>query len=114
MTPLRGWDFAHGFCEIKHNGESDDCPDEEDLEIMQYTGLKDKNGKEIYEGDIVKFEYPPLRKRVGYIEFSNGAFGITNPDKLKTGMEGKDLTEIIQPFIQLEVIGNIYETKQTK
>lgn len=77
-------------------------------EVMQYTGLKDKNGKEIYEGDIVDFRQG---ERILYILFNNGQWNLcqylNEPDK-----DYRHLSYYINHDGPIEVIGNIYENPE--
>lgn len=70
-----------------------------DIELMECTGIKDKNGKEIYEGDIVEFysnvEDEIITEKVEY------HFGIYRAGDYFVG----------KIYNKCEVIGNIYENK---
>ena len=77
--------------------------------VMEYTGLKDKNGKEIYEGDIVKFySFTTLREYdICKIKWSDTCVTYTAVDKFDEEYFIEKLDEKL-----LEVIGNIYENPE--
>lgn len=79
--------------------------------IMQSTGLFDKSGKEIYEGDAVQFEdcYEAsdfLYINTGIIEWCQGGFHITN----RHSVTMEDL--LCEESLDVEIIGNIYENPE--
>ena len=81
----------------------------------QYIGLKDKNGKEIYEFDIVNL---PIGQ-FGVIEFDKGLFGINldfgTDRKTMLGSWGSEtnLRQLYDGYYrEIEVIGNIYENSE--
>jgi uncharacterized phage protein (TIGR01671 family) len=75
----------------------------DDIELMQYTGLKDKNGEEIYEGDIVHDSTCDLTWAVTWNEESGG-YG--EPAKYPKNFLYKSLEKYF------EVLGNIYENPE--
>lgn len=83
----------------------------EEFKLMQSTGLKDKNGKEIFEGDIVKYKSGcnTYAEEVAY-DKNFAVFGVmgANTDIIFTFEE---LFEDIS-IKSLEVIGNIYDNPE--
>jgi hypothetical protein len=79
-------------------------PEQRPFEVMQYTGLKDRKGKDIFEGDIV------AEGTINYVvAFYAGSW------RLKQNIDGdtwwKSLYRYVANF-RVEVIGNIYENPE--
>ena len=142
---FRAWDEQHkimhyDFQFIKSGDEGNDWivfrSDEQDtpinecivnpyfrqqLKIMQYTGLKDKAGKEIYEGDIVLFNYDPIDKattgrdvkyKIEYVEAMFQTICIDGLDNQYDSLNDYVLTTHDIKQFSGEVIGNIHENPE--
>ena len=96
------------FCNCEIDARSFEETEIEEVILMQSTGLKDKNGQEIFEGDIVQFEDCSeasdfLYINTGIIEWCQGGFHVTNRDSVLM----EDLLD--GDSLDVTILGSVYE-----
>ena len=85
---------------------------DEDAILMQSTGLKDKNGKEIFEGDVIAIEVDDTETPINARVFQNSKIGILMFHVFE-GNEDVPMVELLEDnSVAFEIIGNIYENPE--
>ena len=79
----------------------------DNIEVMQYTGLEDRNGVKIFEGDIVKNVRNGISRKV-YWDTYCASFHLSKQGKKESNV---DYWSLSNPQWNYEVIGNIYQNK---
>lgn len=111
MYVVNGLYFDRGMVQYANNDNAIRLIKLENIILMQSTGLKDKNGKEIFEGDIVRMRNPRDRRQIGMFQVVR----VANSPML--GLLDKKLTtEIFNLYEHMrnyyEILGNIYENPE--
>jgi uncharacterized phage protein (TIGR01671 family) len=110
VIKFRAWDKEEKkmYFDVQNNYDNireQTCFQDNNLEFMQFTGLHDKNGKEIYEGDIVKMGTDKdMKFYISVIVYEAPEFLCKN---------GKNLNTLFRNWeYGYEVIGNIHENPE--
>ena len=131
MWKVEAIDFGRNGVDLRDDqGKGVYVEDSKELQLMQFTGLEDKQWKEIYEGDIVKFKSSEQGKQSEFYEqkhivnFGNGGFyvgsiyfsecnrGEGNNFYRNTHTRGALDRDLYYVDFDFEVIGNIYENPE--
>ena len=100
IKEMKVWDFRDVW-------ESELMPDFDDYDLMQFTGLLDKEGKEIYEGDIIRFHSKEHAKKPVAVRWDR-CMGVSGwyTNNCSGIPQDKDSNPI------MVIIGNIYENPE--
>ncbi|MCB5816439.1 YopX family protein [Lacticaseibacillus paracasei] len=122
------WDLDGRIWVIADDGKNGIELIDEEANLMQYTGLHDKNGREVYEGDLFEhkfgytvFDEPPhaeMGTECGVVAFDNGQFVVSTP-----GWGGRNLYELLllnghlndmpdSDLFTMKVVGNKFENPE--
>jgi uncharacterized phage protein (TIGR01671 family) len=88
-----------------------DLSEAKNIELMQFTGLKDKNGAEIYEGDLLKKKDAEKPRVVKWTDQNGAYFVLSNSIDKKVDWDDCLTDEQIKIY-GYEIIGNIYENPE--
>lgn len=122
VHPVRNINFYPFTCQVDIDGELISFFDFDNLKIIQYTGLKDKNGMEIFEGDILTSTEYPFQDDGGYnyhgvVEWGEeeAAYYLTKhlANKKRRGIS-HGISEMLgqEEMTTFEIIGNIYNNPE--
>lgn len=107
IFPVMMIDFGQSYVMIEEINGLWCERDFDDVELMQYTGLRDKNGREIYEGDVVRYEccFESYVEEVIYDD-KHCNFGTIDKDEKTFSFDALISDFDVNCF---EVVGNKYE-----
>ena len=114
---FRAWDKTlnkiHCWSAIENHFTLEELLDDNFFEAMQYTGLKDKNDIEIYEGDIILVNVFMSKHVTGLVAFDRGSFCVTgNFEGWGYDCNTTNFWEMSTNGNEYKVIGNIYENPE--
>ena len=116
---FRAWDKTlnkiHSWSIIENHFTFEELLDDDFFEAMQYTGLKDKNGTEIYDGDYIRYSMRTINGSIythvcRVFQHESGTWRIEGYHEDNHSYETKGT--VYAAHLICEVIGNVYENQE--